>query len=43
VTDKQESKEGARVGLIPRIMSLMERLMPFDEHGENAAAVRMFG
>src|SRR5258708_258302 len=30
------------VPLIHRIMSLMGRLMPFDDRGENAAAVRMF-
>jgi tetrahydromethanopterin S-methyltransferase subunit A len=42
VIDEQPSKRETKVPVIHRIMSLMGRLMPFDEQGENAAAVRMF-
>jgi tetrahydromethanopterin S-methyltransferase subunit A len=42
VTTEQEPKDETKVSLIHRVMSLMKRLMPPDEHGENAAAVRMF-
>jgi hypothetical protein len=42
VIDEQQSKGKSKVPLIHRIMSVMGRLMPFNQHGENAAAVRMF-
>ena len=42
MTDEQQSKGEPKLPLIHKVMSIMGRLMPFDEHGENAAAVRMF-
>jgi tetrahydromethanopterin S-methyltransferase subunit A len=42
VTAEQEPKDETKISLIHSVMRLMKRLMPSDEPGENAAAVRMF-
>lgn len=42
MTAEQEPKDETKISLIHSVMRLMKRLMPSDEHAENAAAVRMF-